>query len=172
MTSVSASEIVPEASTAVPMPRSNESYHSYLMRVSHSAGMLVEALALLGKGHDAAPFRTLQDCRRGRQATSADSRVLQICFDDLAVDGDSFEMRWREACRVLLEPEIPPHDTLSRPDEAVSRAFRDVGPDTRKPEIHKKAAFSCLFDTCPAYIFDNSPLHVCFLLHFLLLLLF
>ena len=35
---------------------------------------------------------------------------------------------------------------------------------TRKPEIYVyiKAAFSCIFDICPAYIFGNLPLHALF----------
>ena len=33
---------------------------------------------------------------------------------------------------------------------------------TRKPEIPKKPAFSCIFDTCPAYIFVSLPLYVRF----------
>ena len=32
-----------------------------------------------------------------------------------------------------------------------------------KPKIHKKYAFSRIFDTCPAYIFVNLPLYVFFL---------
>ena len=32
---------------------------------------------------------------------------------------------------------------------------------TGKPDIHKKAGFSCMFDPCPAHMFDNLSIYLC-----------